>query len=191
MNDKKNDLVLLYDKALPEHLVEELNQLKKPRKEGGFGWKKVLPWESFVGGECDTVVYVGSGSLEAFSRARLKLMIVTVPPRDPIISDYFFSYIKCLRSSVAKDLLKKKEARDCFVESPNVHLEVETNNELALNMESSIGQDMIDKVIIYIYIVYAYTILYSTFHLHMYIRFQLLYNCNIYVVYNKYLNQVK
>ena len=80
LNDKKNDLVLLYDKGLPEHLVEELNELKRPRKEGGYGWKKIVPWESFVGGECDTVVYVGSGSLEAFSRARLKLMIITVSP---------------------------------------------------------------------------------------------------------------
>ena len=80
LNDRRNDLVLLYDKNLSQHLIGELYQLKKPRKEGGFGWKKVLPWESFVGGECDTVVYVGSGSLEAFSRARLKLMIITVPP---------------------------------------------------------------------------------------------------------------
>ena len=110
MNDKRSDLVLLYDKNLPEHLVRELVQLKRPRKEGGFGWKKVVPWESFVGGECDTVVYVGSGSLEAFSRARLKLMIITVSPRErrgDIVKN-FYDYIAGLKNSVGKNLLEKK-----------------------------------------------------------------------------------
>ena len=76
LNDRKSDLVLLYDSTLPQHIKGKLTQLMKPRNEGGFGWKKILTWESFVGAECDTVVYVGSGSLEAFSRARLKLMII-------------------------------------------------------------------------------------------------------------------
>ena len=110
LNDKKNDLVLLYDKNLPEYLVGKLHQLKRPRKEGGFGWKKILPWESFVGGECDTVVYVGSGSLEAFSRARLKLMIITVSPREqggPAMINYY-GYIAGLRDSVEKGLLENK-----------------------------------------------------------------------------------
>ena len=109
MNDKRNDLVLLYDKNLPEHLVREIQQLKRPRKEGGFGWKKVVPWESFVGGECDTVVYVGSGSLEAFSRARLKLMIITVAPREQRGSAInYYAYIAGLRNSVEKNILEKK-----------------------------------------------------------------------------------
>ena len=110
LNDKRSDLVLLYDKNLPEHLVEQLAQLKRPRKEGGFGWKKVVPWESFVGGECDTVVYVGSGSLEAFSRARLKLMIITVSPREQRgdIVNNFYGYNAGLRNSVEKNLLEKK-----------------------------------------------------------------------------------
>ena len=110
MNDKRSDLVLLYDKNLPEHLVRELVQLKRPRKEGGFGWKKVVPWELFVGGECDTVVYVGSGSLEAFSRARLKLMIITVSPREQRgdTVNNFYGYNVGLRNSVEKNLLEKK-----------------------------------------------------------------------------------
>ena len=102
MNDKRSDLVLLFDRNLSEHLVRELLELKRPRKEGGFGWKKVVPWESFVGGECDTVVYVGSGSLEAFSRARLKLMIITVSPREqrgPAIVN-FYAYNAGLKNSV-------------------------------------------------------------------------------------------
>ena len=110
MNDKRSDLVLLYDKNLPEQLVDQLSQLKNPRKEGGFGWKKVVPWESFVGGECDTVVYVGSGSLEAFSRARLKLMIITVSPREQsgdTVNNYY-SYNTGLKNSVEKNLLEKK-----------------------------------------------------------------------------------
>ena len=111
LNDKRSDLVLLYDKNLPEQLVEQLAQLKRPRKEGGFGWKKVVPWESFIGGECDTVVYVGSGSLEAFSRARLKLMIITVKPREEIgdIVNNYYSYNTGLKNSVEQNLLEKKK----------------------------------------------------------------------------------
>ena len=114
LNDKRNDLVLLYDKNLPEEVVEELTQLKRPRKEGGFGWKKIVPWESFVGGECDTVVYVGSGSLEAFSRARLKLMIITVSPREQRgdTVNNFYGYNAGLRNSVEKNLLEKKTVRE-------------------------------------------------------------------------------
>ena len=110
MNDKRSDLVLLYDKNLPEHLARQLYQLKKSRKDGGFGWKKVVPWESFVGGECDTVVYVGSGSLEAFSRARLKLMIITVSPREARGDSInnFYGYNTGLKNSVEKSLLVKK-----------------------------------------------------------------------------------
>ena len=110
MNDKRSDLVLLYDKNLSEHLIEQLYQLKRPRKEGGFGWKKVVPWESFVGGECDTVIYVGSGSLEALSRARLKLMIITISPRDQTgeIAKNFYDYIAGLKNSVEKNLLENE-----------------------------------------------------------------------------------
>ena len=110
LNDKKNDLVLLYDKDLPEQLKEKLNKLMKPRKSGGFGWKKVLPWESFVGGECDTVVYVGPGNLEAFSRAKLKLMIITVSPSEQNKDKFFhyYRYVVALQDSVEKNLLENK-----------------------------------------------------------------------------------
>ena len=110
LDDKKNDLVVLYDSSLPDHLIRQINQLKTPRSEGGFGWKKVVPWESFVGGECDTVVYVGSGSLEAFSRARLKLMIITVSPRErkgETVKN-FYDYIAGLKKAVEKNLVEKK-----------------------------------------------------------------------------------
>ena len=127
MNDKRSDLVLLYDKNLSEHLVRELQLLKRPRKEGGFGWKKVVPWESFVGGECDTVVYVGSGSLEAFSRARLKLMIITVSPREQRgdTLNNFYGYNVGLRNSVEKNLgmrnlkrtVKCMRIAPCYVKS--------------------------------------------------------------------------
>ena len=142
MNDKRSDLVLLYDKNLPEEVVEELTQLKRPRKEGGFGWKKIVPWESFVGGECDTVVYVGSGSLEAFSRARLKLMIITVSPREQrgdILNNYY-GYNAGLRNSVEKNLLEKKmieKARedstflDMVQEAPNENQNDSVENEAA------------------------------------------------------------
>ena len=107
LNDRKNELVVLYDMTLPEKLISQVNQLKTPRQEGGFGWKKVVPWESFVGAECDTVIYVGTGSLEAFSRAKLKLMIITVPSTSQA-RDSFHNFDACLRQSVEKNLLQKQ-----------------------------------------------------------------------------------
>ena len=134
-NDKRSDLVLLYDKNLPEHLVRELKQLKTPRTEGGFGWKKVVPWESFVGGECDTVVYVGSGSLEAFSRARLKLMIITVSPREQRgdTVNNFYGYNAGLRNSVERNLLEKKIFDKTEEDSPLLDFVQETSKETQIN----------------------------------------------------------
>ena len=110
LNDRKNDLVVLYDKTLPEHLIRQVNQLKTPRTEGGFGWKKIFPWESFVGAECDTVIYVGTGSLEAFSRAKLKLMIITVTSsQGKGYSDSFHNFDACLRKAVEIKLLHQQK----------------------------------------------------------------------------------
>ena len=106
LNDKRSDLVLLYDGTLSAQLVGELDELRKPRKIGGYGWKKILPWESFVGGECDTVVYVGSGNLEAFSRARLKLMIITLSPNQSVSN--YWRYNDALKSAGEKKLLETR-----------------------------------------------------------------------------------
>ena len=101
----------MYDSNLPEHLIRQINQLKTQRTQGGFGWKKIVPWESFVGGECDTVIYVGTGSLEAFSRAKLKLMIITIPTGIQTL-DSFHNFNACLRQSVEKNLLQKQNLAD-------------------------------------------------------------------------------
>ena len=106
LQDRRNDLTLLYDMSLPEHLVRDLLGLRRPRKEGGFGWRRVVPWESFIGGECDTVVYVGSGSLEAFSRARLKLIIITISPNQSLSN--YWRYNDELKAAEEKDLLEVK-----------------------------------------------------------------------------------
>ena len=131
LNDRKNDLVVLYDSTLPEQLIRQINQLKTPRTEGGYGWKKIVPWESFVGGECDTVVYVGSGSLEAFSRARLKLMIITVSPREQRgdTVNNFYGYNAGLRNSVEKNLLEKKIIEKAREDSTFLDMVQETPNE--------------------------------------------------------------
>ena len=135
MNDKRSDLVLLYDKNLPEHLVRELVQLKRPRKEGGFGWKKVVPWELFVGGECDTVVYVGSGSLEAFSRARLKLMIITVSPREQRgeTVNNFYGYNVGFGNSVEKNLLEKKIFENTQAPLEHMLIPIPANQQIQTN----------------------------------------------------------
>ena len=120
LNDKKNDLVVLYDTTLPEPMIRQIKQLQTPRTEGGFGWKKVVPWESFVGAECDTVIYVGTGSLEAFSRARLKLMIITVSPREQRgdTVNNFYGYNAGLTNSIEKNLLEKKILEKTGEDSP-------------------------------------------------------------------------
>ena len=35
LNDKRSDLVVLYDSTLPESLIRQVQQLKTPRTEGG------------------------------------------------------------------------------------------------------------------------------------------------------------
>ena len=105
--------------------------MKIPRTEGGFGWKKVVPWESFVGAECDSVIYVGTGSLEAFSRAKLKLMIITIAPRQGRgYSVDSFTFDACLRKSVEKKLLQKQvleeKHNDGFEETVTLTSEIKT-----------------------------------------------------------------
>ena len=111
LNDKKNELVLLYDKDLPKDIIERLVELKYSRASGGFGWKYILPSEAFVGGECDTVVYVGAGDLEAFSRAKLKLMIITVfsDRSSSVYKCNFYNYQKKLQDALEKGLLRTRE----------------------------------------------------------------------------------
>ena len=75
-NDKKNEITILYDKMLSRETKEVLEKLKEPRRTGGFGWK-VMEERLFHGLECDSLIYVGSGHLEAFTRARLKLFVIT------------------------------------------------------------------------------------------------------------------
>ena len=133
LNDRRNDLVVLYDRTLPEHLIGQVNRLKIPRTEGGFGWKKVVPWESFVGAECDTVIYVGTGSLEAFSRAKLKLMIITIAPSQGRSDSDSFTFDACLKKSVEKKLLQKQilgeKHHDVFEETVPLTSEIETTSD--------------------------------------------------------------
>ena len=46
------------------------------RKKGGPGWE-VKDADKFDGCESDIVIDVGNGNIEGFTRARLKLFIVT------------------------------------------------------------------------------------------------------------------
>ena len=75
-NDKNVETFLLYDQTLSKASREMLKKFQEPRSKGGFGWK-VMEERLFHGLDCDTVFYVGSGHLEAFTRARSNLFIVT------------------------------------------------------------------------------------------------------------------
>eukprot|EP00092_Neocalanus_flemingeri_P019101 GFUD01020691.1.p1 GENE.GFUD01020691.1~~GFUD01020691.1.p1 ORF type:complete len:768 (+),score=204.79 GFUD01020691.1:229-2532(+) len=105
-NDKKSEMVLLYDRFLSAASKEILNNLGKPRTQGGFGWK-VMEERLFHGHECDTVIYVGSGHLEAFTRAKLKLLIVTFSEK---LEDkqWYNTYQSALSSAVQEKLIKKE-----------------------------------------------------------------------------------
>ena len=106
-NDRKSDMVLLYDRSLSKESIKILESLEMPRKKGGFGWNlKVMEERKFHGCECDTVIYVGSGHLEAFTRARLKLIIVTVS--ENMKNDWYNTYHYALICAEKKQLLKKE-----------------------------------------------------------------------------------
>jgi len=100
-NDKKNQIVLLYDKKLPTEIKSILRELEEPRKSGGFGWT-VMEEQLFHGMERDTVFYVGTGHLEAFTRARLKLFIITYAA-DVKTKDSWYLQYKDALTQAAKD----------------------------------------------------------------------------------------
>ena len=103
-HDKKSELFLLYDSFLPRGTKDVLNDLKKPRSEGGFGWK-VMEERLFHGCECDTVIYVGSGHLEAFTRARLKLFIILFSENAD--NPWYQTYQTALQSAAEENLIKR------------------------------------------------------------------------------------
>jgi hypothetical protein len=82
-----------------------MTSLEESRKNGGFGWK-VMEERLFHGCECDTVIYVGSGHLEAFTRAQLKLLIVTFT--ENLESPWYKTYQKALKSAAISHLLKEE-----------------------------------------------------------------------------------
>ena len=72
-NDQKNEKVLLYDKDLP---LQTQTFLRDSQKK--FRYKEVTEERLFHGCQTDTIIYVGSGHLEAFTRPKLKLFIVSL-----------------------------------------------------------------------------------------------------------------
>ena len=93
------DSVLLYDGKLPEPVVKFLKSLKKP--------KRVMDEKYFHGGESNAVIYVGSGHLEAFSRAKLMLGIITYC--DSKENMWYVRYTKALAMAVEQKILLKKD----------------------------------------------------------------------------------
>ena len=108
-NDKKSEMVLLYDPSLSKESRKMLESLEMARTSGGFGWK-VMEERQFHGCECDTVIYVGSGHLEAFTRARLKLIIITVS--ENMKNDWYNTYHYALICAEKKHLLKRETLED-------------------------------------------------------------------------------
>ena len=103
-DDRKSEMYLLYDKHISKESKEILTAVEKPRKDGGFGWK-VLKENMFHGCECDTVIYVGSGHLEAFTRAKIKLLIITFA--EDIDNPWYKTYQSALVSAAKEDLIKE------------------------------------------------------------------------------------
>ena len=64
----------------------------------------------FHGSECDTVIYVGSGHLEAFTRARLKLFIITLAESPPNVAtgnykSWYMQYQASLTKAAENELI--------------------------------------------------------------------------------------
>jgi len=122
-NDKNVETFLLYDQTLSEASREMLKKFQEPRSKGGFGWK-VMEERLFHGLDCDTVFYVGSGHLEAFTRARSNLFIVTFyedfekDKKDEVVDrtfvypippqrDWYKKYLLSLAKAAEKGLIRK------------------------------------------------------------------------------------
>ena len=108
-NDKKNQKILLFDKNLSLETKNTLENIKEPRSKGGFAWD-VMEERLFHGSECDTVIYVGSGHLEAFTRARLKLFIITLAEKTQNVAtgndnSWYMQYQDSLAKAAEKELV--------------------------------------------------------------------------------------
>jgi len=65
-----DDVVIIYDHRLPQSIVDNI-------KLEGTG-TATMDWYACPGGEWDSVIYIGPGHPEVFSRARLTLGIITI-----------------------------------------------------------------------------------------------------------------
>eukprot|EP00092_Neocalanus_flemingeri_P013676 GFUD01014749.1.p1 GENE.GFUD01014749.1~~GFUD01014749.1.p1 ORF type:complete len:885 (-),score=190.70 GFUD01014749.1:936-3590(-) len=103
-HDTKTQVVLLHDSNLPQSIKDQLQKMAVTKSKGGPGWK-VKHAEQFDGCECDTVVYVGNGYIEGFTRAKLKLFIITL--EDDSFGKMEMNYYRALEKGVQKGLLKQ------------------------------------------------------------------------------------
>ena len=70
----RNEKILLYDGGLPKTVVELLYSFGK---RNHLTEEQIRDQKYYDGCETDVVIYIGSGDLEAFTRAKLQLCIIT------------------------------------------------------------------------------------------------------------------
>ena len=93
------EMALLYDSNLPKKIQEYLESVKKPK----YNMKE----KYFKGSESNAVIYFGTGHLEAFSRAKQMLAIITYC-NDPG-QLWYQRYNKSLEKAAEEGLLRKLE----------------------------------------------------------------------------------
>jgi len=94
--NKAEDLVILYDRFLSNESIEKI----KKTFHSHARWKdvEIIEEKLFRGCEKNTVIYVGPGHLEAFTRARLSLFIITcVEKREYFWYNKFKSAMEAVR----------------------------------------------------------------------------------------------
>ena len=102
-HDIASHTLLLCDKFnfLPEGVEEALRSVAEA--EG----LEIMEEKEFHGCECDTVFYFGSGHLEAFTRARQKLFIVTFS-KGGVNNTWYNNYKAALTKAETENLVKKE-----------------------------------------------------------------------------------
>ena len=96
----QNELKVLYDAKVPKSALSFLKSDDDLKNKVTFVNEK-----DFRGCECTGVIYIGAGHLEAFSRAKQMLAIITYSNNSP--HKWYKKYVDVLGKCVEENLLIK------------------------------------------------------------------------------------
>ena len=135
----RNEKILLFDGFLPKEIVEFLFSF------GETNQLKVQDEKYYNGCETDAVIYFGSGHLEAFSRPKLQLCIITCffnqEVSEKLLETLSFADERLANLKIINTSWKMEDGTKCFGELNIRNIPRDTLNKMKLEMFDSLQND--------------------------------------------------